>query len=297
MDYFIKNLWPVIERDIISILAYLGTIVTVNEVFDLFKIDIPQIIFAITLIVGILVIIIANWPKKEYVFNIKNRDIKIRLKIGNILKEKTAIIVPTNSTFDTNMENDFISIHSVQGQVQEKYFKNNINTLDYLMEKELENRQFTELTDRDKSKNKKYEIGTTIEINQNGRRFYFLADSDINSKGKAINPSTMNITDSLSRLWQYIGEYGHVEPIAIPIIGTGRMGIVKSREEILKYIIFSFVANNTTKKIATELIIYIRKEDIKKYNINMNEIVEYMKYTCKYQYEKLDNMSSGIGIE
>ena len=142
MDYFIKNLWPVIKRDIISILAYLGTIVTVNEVFDLFKIDIPQIIFAITLIVGILVIIIANWPKKEYVFNIKNRDIKIRLKIGNILKEKTAIIVPTNSTFDTNMENDFISIHSVQGQVQEKYFKNNINTLDYLMEKELENRQF-----------------------------------------------------------------------------------------------------------------------------------------------------------
>ena len=60
MDYFIKNLWPVIKRDIISILAYLGTIVTVNEVFDLFKIDIPQIIFAITLIVGILVIIIAN---------------------------------------------------------------------------------------------------------------------------------------------------------------------------------------------------------------------------------------------
>lgn len=297
MDYFIKNIWPVIKKDIISILAYLGTIVTVNEVLACFKIDISQAILGISLILGIIVIIIVNWPRKEYIFNIKDRDIKIILKIGNILKEKNAIIVPTNSTFDTNMENDFISIHSVQGQVQEKYFKNNISTLDYLIEKELENRQFIELTDRDKSKNKRYEIGTTVEINQNGKRFYFLADSDINPKRKTINPSTMNITDSLSRLWQYIGEYGHVEPVAIPIIGTGRMGIVKSREEILKHIIFSFVANNTTKKIATELIIYIRREDIKKYNIDINEIVEYMKYTCKYQYERLDNVNNGIGIE
>ena len=107
----------------------------------------------------------------------------------------------------------------------------------------------------------------------------------------------MNITDALSRLWQHIGEFGHVEPIAIPIIGTGRMGIVSSREEIFKNIIFSFVANNTTKKIATELIVYIRKKDIKKYNIDVNQLIEYMKYTCKYQYEKLDKAKSGTGID
>ena len=297
MDYVYKNIWPVIKKDIISILAYIGTIVTINEFFTLLKIDIPQIVFWIALIIGVISIIIFNIPKKEYVFNIKNRDIKIILKVGDILKEKFAIVVPTNTTFDTKMENDFISIHSVQGQVQDKYFKNNISTLDCLIEKELENSPFIELTDRKSSKNKKYEIGTTVEINQNGKRFYFLADSDINSKGQTINPSTMNITDALSRLWQHIGEVAHFEPIAIPIIGTGRMGIVSSREEIFKNIIFSFVANNTTKKISTELIVYIRKEDIKKYNIDINELIEYMKFTCKYQYEKLDNDKSGIGIE
>ena len=297
MDYVYKNIWPVIKKDIISILAYIGTIVTINEFFTLLKIDIPQIVFWIALIIGVISIIIFNIPKKEYVFNIKNRDIKIILKVGDFLKEKFAIVVPTNTTFDTKMENDFISIHSVQGQVQDKYFKNNISTLDCLIEKELENSPFIELTDRKSSKNKKYEIGTTVEINQNGKRFYFLADSDINSKGQTINPSTMNITDALSRLWQHIGEVGHVEPIPIPIIGTGRMGIVSSREEIFKNIIFSFVANNTTKKISTELIVYIRKEDIKKYNIDINELIEYMKFTCKYQYEKLDNDKSGIGIE
>lgn len=297
MEYLYKNIWPMIKKDVISILAFLGAVVTVNDIFSFFKIDIPQIIIIISLIVGTIVILLINKPKKEYVFNIKDRDIKIILKIGDILKEKFAIVVPTNTTFDTKMDNDFISIKSVQGQVQDKYFKNNISTLDCLMEKELENIPFIELTDRKDTKNKKYEIGTTVEINQNGKRFYFLADSDINIKGQTINPSTMNITDALSRLWQHIGEFGHVEPIAIPIIGTGRMGIVSSREEIFKNIIFSFVANNTTKKIATELIVYIRKEDIKKYNIDVNELIEYMKYTCKYQYEKLDKAKSGTGID
>lgn len=297
MDYFIKNVWPVIKKNIISGLVYIGTIVTINEVLNFFKVNISQTIFSCTLIVGMIVIIIGNWPKKEYVFNIIGRDIKIKLKIGDIVKEKNAIIVPTNTTFDTKMENDFISIHSVQGQIQDKYFKCDISNLDCLIEKELKNIEFTELIDRKESKSKRYEIGTTIEINQKSKRFYFLADSDINEKGKTINPSMMNITDALSRLWQYIGKYGHVEPIAIPIIGTGRMGIVNSREEILKHIIFSFVANNTSEKIATELIIYIRQEDIKKYDIDLNEIIEYIKYTCKFQYEKIDNINNGIGIE
>lgn len=297
MEYFIKNIWPVLKKDVISILAYIGAIVTINDILGFFDVTISTMLYVIILIVGIIVVIVANWPKREYLFNIKNRDIKIKLKIGDLLKEKAAIVVPTNSTFDTNTENDFISINSVQGQVQNKYFKNNITTLDYLIEKELADKQYIELKDREKTKTKRYEIGTTVEINQNGCRFYFLADSDINAKGKTINPSTMNITDSLSRLWQYIGEYGHVEPIAIPIIGTGRMGIVDSREEILKHIIFSFVANNTTKKIATELIICIRKDDIKKYNIDINKIVEYIKYTCEYQYEKIKEINNGIGIE
>ena len=135
MDYLYKNIWPIIKKDCISVLAFLGTIVTINEIFELFKIDIPKVIFIISLILGMLVITIINKPKKEYVFNIKDRDIKIILKVGDILKEKFSIVVPTNTTFDTKTENDFISIHSVQGQVQDKYFKNNSRTLDNLMEK------------------------------------------------------------------------------------------------------------------------------------------------------------------
>lgn len=173
MEYLYKNIWPIIKKDIISILAYLGAVVTINEICTLFKIDIPQIIFSIVLIIGIIVIIIINRPKNEFEFNIKDRDIKIILKIGDILKENAAIVVPTNTTFDTKMENDFISIHSVQGQVQDKYFKNNISSLDYLIEKELENRPFIKLTDRKYSKIKNMKLELPLKLIKMEEDFIF----------------------------------------------------------------------------------------------------------------------------
>jgi len=302
MIYFAKNIWPILKKDITTIFAFLGVLWTIKEVTEYMlpsnnNLPIKET-FLLLLVVGIIIIIIKNLPKKEYQFLIKSKDIKIKLVIGDLLKQKASIVVPTNSTFDTKMENDFISLKSVQGQVQDKYFKNNLETLDILLSEGLKNNKFVKLTDRKKSKAKQYDIGTTVEINQQGKRFYFVADSNINSQGQTINPSMSNITDALSRLWQYISEYGHVETIAIPIIGTGRMGILNSREEIIKQIIFSFVVNNNTKKIANELIICIRKDDIKRFDIDIQETVEYLKYMCKYQYldEKFDNMI-GTGIE
>ena len=289
MEYFVKNIWPVLKKGTIEFFAFIGILCSVDELIKLFyqpRDEIEKIIVSIVFLVGFIIIVIKNIPPKEYIFFIKNKDVRIKLVIGDLLKQDASIIVPTNSTFDTKMENDFISLNSVQGQIQNKYFKNNIETLDTLIQKALkDNRNFYILKDRKNSKKKQYEIGTTVEINYNSKRFYFLADSNINSNGQTIDPSLLNITDALSRVWQYITECAHVETLAIPLLGTGRMGITNSREEIIKQIIFSFVANNNTKKIAEELIICIRKEDVKKYKIDISSIVEYIDYVCKYQYD------------
>ena len=289
MEYFVKNIWPVLKKGAIEFFAFIGILCSVDELIKLFyqpRDEIEKIIVSIVFLVGFIIIVIKNIPPKEYIFFIKNKDVRIKLVIGDLLKQDASIIIPTNSTFDTKMENDFISLNSVQGQIQNKYFKNNIETLDTLIQKALkDNRNFYILKDRKNSKKKQYEIGTTVEINYNSKRFYFLADSNINANGQTIDPSLLNITDALSRVWQYITECAHVETLAIPLLGTGRMGITNSREEIIKQIIFSFVANNNTKKIAEELIICIRKEDVKKYKIDISSIVEYIDYVCKYQYD------------
>ena len=110
MIYFAKNIWPVLKKDIIEILAFLGILWTIKEVIEyiLPKNNLPiKNFFILMLLVGIIVIVIKNRPKKEYPFLIKNKDIKLKLVVGDLLKQKASLIVPTNSTFDTKMENDF----------------------------------------------------------------------------------------------------------------------------------------------------------------------------------------------
>ncbi|MCL2859606.1 MAG: DUF6430 domain-containing protein [Oscillospiraceae bacterium] len=300
IEFFFQRYWNNIKSFFIRAFSSIGVSWTGIEILQFFfpnQSDVLNKMFILIIIVSIFISIILSWPKRQFEYSIKNKDVKIKLVIGNLLKQKGSKIVPTNTTFDTKTDSDFISMSSVQGQVQDKFFKNNIRTLDSLIENELKLTNLVKTLDRKSSKNKQYSIGTTIEINQLGNRFYFVADSDINEKGQTVKPSYENILVTLESLWEYILENGHIETINIPLIGTGRMGIIQSREKILKQIIFSFMANNNTKKIANELVICIRPEDVQKYKIDIKEMKEYLEYMCRYYYENDSLNIIPIGTE
>ena len=84
---------------------------------------------------------------------INGTDVKITLQVTDVLKNTGTIVIPTNTTFDTLMEDEFISVNSVQGQFQERFFQNNLKTLDTLIEKGLCGIDF-EILDRKGSKQK-----------------------------------------------------------------------------------------------------------------------------------------------
>ena len=97
-----------------------------------------------------------------------------------------------------------------------------------------------------------------------------------------------DIKISLEKLWKYIKENGHVESIAIPLLGTGRMGLTNVREEVIKEIIKSFIKGNKDKKIATELIICVRAKDIREFNIDMIKLEKRISYICDFWEEELE---------
>lgn len=86
----------------------------------------------IWLIVGFVVTgcIIKNWDHLVKTVRIANLpDVTITLKVCDALRNRGAVIIPTNTTFDTKMDDEFISEGSIQGQYQIKYFKNRLNDL------------------------------------------------------------------------------------------------------------------------------------------------------------------------
>lgn len=229
----------------------------------------------------VIVVLLSKCFKKKYKYTIKNKDIDITLVVGNIFKEKGAKIIPTNTTFDTKTEGEFISEKSIQGQFQKKYYKNNLEDFNNLIASKLKGIPIEKVLIRKKSKNKQYAIGTTIKVEQEGERFYFLAIADVNEYGKP-NSNFENLKLSFAKAWEFISEQGHMEPIVMPVLGTGRTGVNVSRQDVIKEIIFSFVATTRENKISDELKICIHPKDIK--NIDFIELQEYLEYLCKFYY-------------
>ena len=296
----IKNYQKILS----SFFEMLGFIALIYEILSIF---IPEQINNIHFSFGDLILvciffmivsIIKNIPRLKRKYNIKNRDINITIIIGDIFKQSGAKVIPTNTTFDTSMENDFISEKSIQGQFQVNNFRNNLSRLDEMLECSLHNTDIKEkLTDNRKTKKNRYECGTVSEINYMNNRYYFLGLADVNKNGTP-KAQYENILIALQGLWTYLEEHKHIDKLVLPILGTGRAGIAEAtRMKVIKDTISSFVAFSSEVKITDNLILCIHPKDLINNKIDIDEVFEYVDYSSKYKYDQIDNHKDGKPIE
>ena len=301
IKYILLNTLKRWVKIISDILVILGTVLTIAEIIHhMFQSDIVyEWMHSYTLVLIILCVLISFFKNKvalEYEYFLKGSDVKIRLQVADVLNCEAAIVIPTNTTFDTIMEDEFISINSVQGQFQIKYFENNLRTLDSLLEEGLKDIPYEKINKKI-GKCRKYPIGTVSKITYDKKHFYFVAIADINEYGKTINTKFENIQKALDGVWSQLECKGHVENLAMPLIGTGKAGIKDAkRERVIKEIIFSFVASAQERKITEELQICIHPSDLEQKDIRLLELNDYLQYMCKYRYKKDTLVTEGISL-
>ena len=236
------------------------------------------------LFLSFVICIILNWKSLSFSCFLENADTKITLRVCDIFAQNGALVIPTNTTFDTSIDDEFISIKSVQGQYQEKYYRNALSNLNRGLSYSLQETSYILLYDGRLTNTKRYPIGTTAKVSRGLQHDYFLAIADINKHGKPENVTFENITTALVSFWQHLNEFGHIETIRMPIIGTGRAGLKDaSRDKIIQEIIFSFVLAAREMKVTENLVICIHPADFAHKNLHWDDLCDYLKYTCKYQ--------------
>ena len=222
---------------------------------------------------------------------LSGRDIEIEIRVGNIFDISGAYVLSTNTTFDTDIDQGLIAEESIQGQFTRKYYQS-ISHLDHDLETALCDHSFETLSDQRQGKNRRYRIGTIVQLKPNNETIYLIAIADINEHG--IAQSTFdNVKICLAEIWEYIGSRGDLQPIAIPLIGSGRARLTQKRDEITKEIIKSFIAACSTKKFCEKLTIVISPSDYDK--LDFYELGEFLNYICKYT-EFRDHGETGQGI-
>ena len=231
------------------------------------------------LIVSIVYSAIRIRPQKRFSCLISGRDISVELVIGNIFDEEGPVVVGSTVTFETSREK--ISGNSIQGQFTHKYCRNEQDVADQV---------------KNSIGHGPHPIGTTTAIESSKRTGYFCAIARFNDKGVA-SGTLDDLTNALPALWNYIATNAPKETINVPILGSGFARVLAKREELFKMIVQSFVAATSESSLCDRIRIVVQRKDVRRFNLNIDEMREFLKYTCRYSRATQQPSSDGTSAE
>ena len=254
--------------------------------------------FSTILIVGLLTgITIFLWRCKKLLTiceKINGKDIYIEIRVGNIFEADGALVISTNTTFDIDTSGGLISTVSLQGQFTKLYY-DKLEHLDHDIKLGLVGKEPNLTNDDRKGKKEHYEIGTVVKVKPKNRVTYLVAVAHMNNIGKAGESSKEMMMECLGKLWHHISERGELEPLAVPVLGTGLARCPMTREDMIREIIKSFIAACSEKKFSEKLTIVISENDYRKHDIDLQELGNYLVHHCKY-VDIWDNKELGKGV-
>lgn len=255
------------------------------------------IFFLVVLVVSCLLYCAVR--QREYTCKLNGYDTRISICIGDIVRQKHSLVISTNSSFATSIEEGIISKTSVQGAFQEEFYAANENQLIEEICASLSYEAPRDCKDaiiKDKAY-PVYPVGTVAKIEQGDRHVYFVALNDINEHGQNIDHNIEDVYHALNGLWDGIKRKGHKEEkLAIPLIGSGHADIADAtKNEIVKTIIDYYVSfvQNDRACITNNLEIYINPKDLDA--IDYSAAVDYLTYRCHFT-EKPSNKTIGTII-
>lgn len=227
-------------------------------------------------ILGVGIAAARCWPKTSIACNLKGRDVIVEIAVGDVFDFSGALVVGSNTTFDTRVSPKLIAASSVQGRFTKTYYSDEIQ-LDGELAAGLEGVKSELLKGPRQGKAERYPIGTTIQLNPKGRRAYFVAIADINEYGVA-EGSFEKMRVALAELWVHVGSRGLKETLVMPVLGTGFSRLTKKRTEVVREIVKSFVAACSERAFADRLTIVLSPSDMTKHRLSLDELGAFLNH-------------------
>jgi hypothetical protein len=219
-------------------------------------------------------------PRLSFSCTLKNRDVTIGVRVGNVLAGQDAIVVGCNTTFDTDVASGLISKRSLQGQFTARYYTDTSH-LDTDISRALTNTSSLMAAQEKPGKRAIFSIGTTVKIRVSDRTAYLCAFATMNNCGNT-SATLDELKQALPQLWEYIADAGDHGDVAVPILGSGFSRIGANREVLIREILRSFIAACSSQRPCSALTVVIHPADYYKYELDLEELGRFVAHLCKY---------------
>lgn len=277
VSYFLKALfsrayWKYMlfsRAGVESTFAFAGALYTAAAILDFFGVY-PRYRYAswsfiAFLLLSVIVSIVARRPTRLVSIRFPKNGSSIKVMIGDLFDASGAVVISTNSQFESDVAGGKIAPDSLQGQFTTRYFTGN--------QKELLDRIAKGLEYVDSGP--PFPMGTTVPIRTHGKVFYLTVMADLNEQGNA-STTEENVKRALDGLWTHVREAGELQELAVPVIGTGRGRLQLSRKRMIGVIAESFVRASMFGKITERLVIVVRPKDAMRDEISLHDVRDYL---------------------
>jgi hypothetical protein len=237
-------------NDVFRGFGVISTIITIAGVLGVEKYN---FMLPLSLIVIICICFYKSRPKYSIKHKIKNSEITLEIKVGNILENKSAVVVPIDTRFEVGL-NDIHNLKaekSVLASVVQDFFwgqpaklQDEINII-----KEL--------------KSELGSIGDVILVTSGSKKFYFVANT-VKYVGSDIVQTEQSFLDVvLNKMWKNIPSLTDKEVLSVPLLNTGYAGNHNTKSDVIKKIVTSFINAVKNEKVSycNHLIITIHEND------------------------------------
>ena len=225
------------------------------------------IIFVIILISLFLIMWVVANGKKHLKMNIMGSDVEICQ--GDIFKcDDEQKLIAFNEYFDTDVDDYLVMKRSVNGRYISKYFDNNIDILDKIIENYPNSS--TRITEQNvvriSGKRNRYKLGTIIPNGDYLLLAFAKYDDDIGSY--------LEMDDYLSCLinfWKQCNRYSLGKTLVLPLLGSGITRFPGSAQisdqELLEMILWTFKVSSIKINPPHKLKIVLTKNRLKRINL------------------------------
>jgi hypothetical protein len=244
-----------------------GVVQFSGQVFGL-RFSQPALVTASSLVICIAWALMMAYPRTRAVREFEHPDVTIAVRTGDLLWEDAHLVVGFSDTFDTDITDDIvINGRSLQGQLLHRLYEGDRQRLDSEISRSLAGTPAVVIEGRatkQRGKLRRYPIGTVAVIGTRRRRIFCVAYSSMGND-LITRSSVHDLWLSLGQLWEAIGRHGQLGRVAIPVMGAELARVhTLDRENLLKIIILSFVAQSRVEPICRELTVLIHPTDLSK---------------------------------
>jgi hypothetical protein len=286
--------WWNISGDILSVFGLVAVITTIAEFFPHLHVLTTLLkegwAFNSLLIIAFAYGIFKNRPRHTFEYILKGKDIKIKLVVGDVLKQDGTYIVPVNNAFDMDLKGKVFKTKSIQSQVISNFFNGSPSYLRQEIASTLKKPIYRD----QKESSGTYKMGTTVFVENNKQKFYFVANS-VKTAGDRVEARKDDLLKVLAGLWSHLSQHGSKEDLIMPLIGTGSAKISMNRNEVFKEIVLSFIASCDEKSYCSQLILVITPNDVETWKINIDELNEFLLLNSKYHSTRNLGQTSSTG--